>query len=124
MSRDVDTVAGALFEQCVRPGNFVIIYLQNSPEFIISWFACAQLGAIAVSTNTRSMASDINYFADHVSTVGAVTQPAFAELVHESAPNPEFLAFTDNGAGQPARIPDLPHVPSVDFLNTTACAPK
>jgi carnitine-CoA ligase len=99
LSRDVDAVAGALFEQCAWPVDFVIIHLQNSPEFIISWFACAQLGAIAVSTNTRSVARDIGYFADHVSAVGAVTQPAFAELVDEPARAPGRTADATTDLG-------------------------
>ena len=85
LSRDVDAIAGALFEQCLRPDDFVIIHLENAPEFIISWFACAQLGAIAVFINTRSMAQDIRYFADHVNAVGAVTPPAFADFLSTTA---------------------------------------
>ena len=44
-------VAASLENLGVEQGDFVIIHLDNSPEFVVSWFACAELGAIAVSTN-------------------------------------------------------------------------
>ena len=37
----------------VGVGDFVLLHMDNSPEFLVSWFACAFLGAVAVSTNTR-----------------------------------------------------------------------
>jgi carnitine-CoA ligase len=39
-----------------------MVHLDNSPEFLISWFACAEIGAVAVSTNTRSVARDMDVF--------------------------------------------------------------
>lgn len=37
--------------------------MSNSPEFLICYFACQYLGAVAVTTNTRSSVSEIEYFA-------------------------------------------------------------
>ena len=48
---------------------------------MLAWFACVELGAIAVTTNTRSAAAEMDYFADHCGAVAAITQPAYAELV-------------------------------------------
>ena len=47
----------------------------------MAWFACVELGAIAVTTNTRSAAAEMEYFAGHCGAVAAITQPAYAELV-------------------------------------------
>ena len=99
------SVASGLHTQGVRQGDFVIIHLDNSPEFIISWFACAMLGAVAVSTNTRSVARDMTYFAEHTRAVCAITQPKFASLITESCPDLRFLWVTDNDTGEPTSPP-------------------
>jgi crotonobetaine/carnitine-CoA ligase len=116
-SSDVEAVAASLAGRGVNPGERVLIHLDNSPEFIISWFACARIGAVAVSTNTRSVMRDMTYFADHASVVAAITQPCFAELVYKAAPDIRFLAVTDNDAGKAAAIDsEVPHVPFNDLL--------
>ena len=98
--------AQGLVERGVRTGDFVIIHLDNSPEFIVSWFACAYLGAVAVSTNTRSVARDLSYFAEHTEAVCAITQPQFAEMIRTACPDINFLAVTDNDAGEVASASD------------------
>lgn len=104
--RDVDAIAGRLHERGVGIGDRVLIHLDNSPEFLISWFACARIGAVAVSTNTRSVARDMEYFAEHAGVVGAITSPGFAELVATAAPSLRFLIVTDTDAGTPSVVPD------------------
>lgn len=81
VSEDARRIARGLSDRGVKPGDFVILHLENSPEFVLAWFACAYLGAVAVSTNTRSVARDLSYFAEHTEAVCAITQPQFAELI-------------------------------------------
>jgi carnitine-CoA ligase len=124
IGRDVDAVAGALHANGVKIGDSVLIHLDNSPEFVISWFACAKVGAIAVSTNTRSVARDMIYFAEHAGVVAAITQPGFAKLVFESAPRIKFLVVTDNNAGEKAETDGhIPHIPFQDLLTTETKCP-
>ena len=120
----VGRVAAALHKKGVTQGDKVMLHLDNSPEFLIAWFACAHIGAVAVSTNTRSVARDMIYFADHAQIVAAITQPCFAKLVYESAPNIKFLSVIDNDAGAPAKVSaDIPHIPFSDLLAETATCP-
>ena len=62
-----------------------------------------------VTTNARSSADELSYFADHSGAKAATTQPRFAELVASAAPKLSWLAVTetDNGedpdAGRPQR---------------------
>src|SRR5690349_12166056 len=56
-------VAAGLAARGVRPGDRVLVHLENCPEFVVSWFACAALGAVAVTTNSRSTADELAYFA-------------------------------------------------------------
>ena len=102
----VEALAGGLHGKGVAVGNKVLIHMDNSPEFLLAWFACARLGAVAVSTNTRCVARDISYFAEHAEVVCALTQPQYAELIAEAAPDIEFLAVTDNDAGKPSKVPE------------------
>ncbi|MDA9625525.1 AMP-binding protein [Luminiphilus sp.] len=99
-------VAAGLHERGVKAGDFVILHLVNSPELLISWYACAELGAVAVTTNTRSVARDLCYFAEHTQAVCAITQPCFAQLIHDSCDDLRFLVVTDNDAGELAAVPD------------------
>ncbi len=147
VARDVESIAGRLHERGVGIGDRVLVHLDNSPEFIISWFACARLGAVAVSTNTRSVARDMEYFADHANVVGAITSPGFAELVAGSAPRIGFLIVTSTDAGAPGEVPasiscerfddllvDAPHAPEravdpladlgIQFTSGTTSRPK
>lgn len=108
LRRDARRLAAGLASRGVRPGDFVVLHLDNSPEFVLAWYACAVLGAVAVSTNTRSVARDLTYFADHTSAVAAITQPRYAALIHAACPNLEFLAVTADTAGPPAGHPPPP----------------
>lgn len=117
-------VAAGLHERGVAPGDFVIVHLDNSPEFLEAWWGCAVLGAVAVSTNTRSVARDLSYFADHVSAVCAITQPSFARLIVDSCPDLRFVACTDNDAGDAATAPDdLDLVPFADVAGDPGALP-
>ena len=44
MARDSAAVGAGLIKRGVRLGDRVLIHLENSPEFVISWFACAAIG--------------------------------------------------------------------------------
>lgn len=99
---DAQRLAAGLHAQGVAAGDFVLIHLDNSPEFVLAWYGCALLGAVAVSTNTRSVARDLSYFAEHTAAVAAITQPQFAELIEQACPDLKHLWVTDNDAGVPA----------------------
>lgn len=92
-------VAAGLVARGVKVGDRVLVHLDNSPESIFSWLGCAVAGASAVTTNARSVADELSYYAENAEVVGAITQPRFAELVASST-KPGFLIVTetDNGA--------------------------
>ena len=124
LDKSIKSVAGALHSRGVVAGDRVLLHLDNSPEFIISWFACARVGAVAVSTNTRSVARDMTYFAEHAGVVAAITQPGFAQLVSDSAPDIKFLVVTDNNAGDPAEVPaDIAHTTFAELLDERSECP-
>ena len=139
-------VAAGLAKRGVRQGDSVLIHLDNCPEFIVAWYACARLGAIAVTTNARSSADELSYFAGHCGAVGAITQPALEAVVSSGFPQAKWVALTntDNGAlparpvssedsfdrllGDPGeltrRAPDSSLPVSVQYTSGTTARPK
>ena len=89
----------------IRQGDPVLVHLENAPELLLSTFALAEIGAIAVLTNTRAAEDEIAYFASHSRCVAAITQPSFAPAVQRAAPGLRWVAVTAHDAGAPAAMP-------------------
>jgi crotonobetaine/carnitine-CoA ligase len=98
----VGALAAGLKARGVKRGEYVLIHLDNCVEAVMAWFACVELGAIAVTTNTRSAAAEMEYFADHCGAVAAITQPAYAEMISAHCKNLGWLAVISHDAGAPA----------------------
>ena len=101
----VGALAAGLAKRGIKPGDFILIHLDNCIEAMLSWFACVELGAIAVTTNTRSAAAEMEYFAGHCGAVAAITQPAYAELVAANCKNLRWIAVTSHDAGAAPAAP-------------------
>ena len=78
-------------------GDRVLIHAENSPEMLLAWLACAMLGAVAVTTNTRSVVTEITYFAGHTGCVAAITDARHADAVAEAAPYLKWVAVIPDG---------------------------
>ena len=63
-------VAAGLRRRGIKAGDYVLVHLDNSPEMEFLWFACARLGAVVVTTNTRSAGAELEYFADQLQRGG------------------------------------------------------
>jgi carnitine-CoA ligase len=77
----VGRIAGGLTKRGIREGDFVLIHLENCPEALLAWYACAWIGAVAVTTNARAADDELSYYAEHCGAVCAITQPKFASRV-------------------------------------------
>lgn len=106
---DVRSLAAGLAAKGVEAGDKVLIHSENSPEMVLSWYACATLGAVGVTTNTRSVASEISFFVEKTGCVGAITQPQFAGLVTSAAPDLGWVVVTEDNSGEPATAEELGH---------------
>lgn len=102
-AHDVRAVAAGLRRRGVNPGQRVVIHLENCPEFLLAWFACTSIGAVAVCTNTRSSEEEMTYYGEHSEAVAAITQPSFASLLSAALPKLDWLAVTDTDAGEEPR---------------------
>jgi acyl-CoA synthetase (AMP-forming)/AMP-acid ligase II len=62
LRREVDPLAGFLANQCgVAPGERVVLYMQNSPQFVIGFYAILRANAVVVPVNPVSLAADLRY---------------------------------------------------------------
>jgi len=100
-------VAAGLQARGVGAGDRVLIHLENCPEFLLAWFGCAALHAVAVTTNARASADELAYFIADSGARWALTQPAYARLVAQAGPELELVASTADDPGL-AEDPGLP----------------
>ncbi|MEM8902150.1 MAG: AMP-binding protein [Actinomycetota bacterium] len=147
MRTEADEVAAGLADRGVVAGDRVLLHLHNCPELLISWLACARVGAIAVTTNTQSAGPEISYYAAKAGVRAAVTQPSLAAVVEANAGALDWLAVIDHDAGTsptvaaprgsitwgdlhgaaadaPRRAPDPLAPLSVQFTSGTTSRPK
>lgn len=105
-ARDTARLAAGMSRRGVSKGDFVLVHLENCPEFLLAWFACARLGAVAVTTNTRSAGEELRYYTENAGASYAITQPKFADLVASHCPGIKWMAVTAKDAsGEPGLAP-------------------
>ena len=61
--RETSSLAAGLAGKGVVKGDKILIHADNCPEMVLAWYACAKLGAVGVTTNTRSAGPEVDYFA-------------------------------------------------------------
>ena len=99
---DVSRLAAGLVRRGIGSGSHVLVHLENCPEFLVAWFACARIGAVAVTTNTRLSGMELRFLADDCGAVAAITQPAYYLIISEACPKLSWIAVTSTDAGEEA----------------------
>jgi fatty-acyl-CoA synthase len=62
LKRQVDALAAFLEQQChVSKGDRVALYMQNSPQFIIAFYAILRANAVAVLINTMNLLEEVRH---------------------------------------------------------------
>ena len=93
----VSRFAHGLEDLGIRRGHKVAIMLNNCPEFIIAYFACAYIGAVAVPVNIFFKEGELSYLLRDSEAVALVTNPQFAEFfskIDEPPPGFNWLIVT------------------------------
>ena len=100
--RESDRLAGFLIERGVAKGDRVAVYLPPSEplEWIVAYAAAHKAGAIAVPTNNRLAARELEYVLAHAGVVAVFTGAAESALagVAPALPDLRFVVTT----GEPA----------------------
>jgi crotonobetaine/carnitine-CoA ligase len=124
-------MAGGLAARGVRPGDRVLVLLENCPEALLTLFACARLGAIYVPINALAAGPELAWYAEFVGAVGAVTQPSLSGALSSHCPGLKWIAVTGTAEFEslyrepPPLRPADPAQPAVIMFTTgTTSRPK
>lgn len=95
-------LAAALHELGIEAGDRIAMTLPNWPEFVVTLFAAAKLGAVVVPLNPRFTTPELQYMLRHSETVAVVTAENWGGI--------DYLARYEGFLGT---LPDLQYVVSV-----------
>jgi crotonobetaine/carnitine-CoA ligase len=102
-------LAAGLAARGIAKGDKVVIHCDNCPEMVLAWYACATVGAVGVTTNTRSVAAEMTYFIEQTDAVAAITQPQYAAMVAAAGPGLKWIVVTEDNSGAPATDEERAH---------------
>jgi len=89
----VGRVAGLLAANLVRKGDVVSLLLPNSVEYVIAYFACWHLGALAGPINSLLKTQEIEYVISNSEAKVLLVNPEFATQIEEVKVN--VIPFDD-----------------------------
>jgi fatty-acyl-CoA synthase len=85
---EAERIAGWLEQECgVRRGDRVLLYMQNSPQFVLAYYGILRASAVVVPVNPMNLTNELrHYVKDTGAKVAIVAQdlyPQMAPLVGE-----------------------------------------
>lgn len=92
-----DAMSHLLTQRGVAKGDAVAFIGENSPEFLISLFGCARIGAIFVPINTRLAPPEIEHVLSDSGARVLVYSPEFIDSVSEVAERAGVAHFLQTG---------------------------
>src|SRR5437762_8067534 len=99
LDAEARTIARGLLALGVAPGERVVVWATNVPEWVVLQFALAKIGAILVTANTSLRARDIEYLLKQSEAATLVTIRGFKDVDY-------IEALAEIGAAS-GRIPAL-----------------
>jgi fatty-acyl-CoA synthase len=102
LEREARTIARGLIAVGVAPGERVVLWATNVPEWVVLQFALAKIGAILVTANTSLRARDIDYLLRQSEAATLITIRGFRDVdyINELGPINEL-------SGPSGKIPTL-----------------
>jgi fatty-acyl-CoA synthase len=116
LKEDTDAAARGLIQCGVRPGDKVMLWLTNCPEWLHIQYAVAKIGAVLVPVNTRFRTSDLDYVLRQSDSSTLITTDqsgpvGYLDMVRALIPNLDTSA--DANALQVDAFPELRRVITV-----------
>ncbi len=120
------SLAQALRERGIGPGDRVAVMLDNRPEHPLLWFALARLGAAMVPLNVKYRSADAQHLLDDAEVRLAVTSQAYAGLLRGLSPAPEVVLVEDLRSDVPFEQGpvDAAAIVNVQYTSGTTGRPK
>ncbi len=118
----VNAFSNALLDLGVRKGDRVCLLMTNRPEFLVSWFALARIGAIISPVNPSFKEREVTYQLSNCEAVAIVVQYELLSLVQAvRAQTPALEHIIVVGHGQQS-LPSQAHS-FADLVRTYAPTP-
>jgi crotonobetaine/carnitine-CoA ligase len=76
--------AQGLAQLGIGQGDFVVVHLRNSPEFLIAWFGLARLGAVLIPSNIANTVGELEHIVGFTKARMAITEPLYLETVERA----------------------------------------
>ena len=120
LEREVAALAGYLQQRCgVARGDRVILYAQNSPQFIIGYYAILRADAVVVPVNPMNKSEELaHYIGDSDARVAIAAQELWRELeahVGRGIEHVVLAAYSDYlKQSSDLKVPDLVRAPRID----------
>lgn len=103
---DVRAVAAGLRDRGIGHGDFLLLHANNSPEFLLTWYACAMLGAVVVTTNPRCAVGEMSYFIEHSGVKAAIVETGYLDLIAETGARFDWIAAIPGDGAAAAGLPE------------------
>src|SRR5262245_3636294 len=85
LEREASTIARGLIAAGVEPGERVVVWSTNIPEWVVLQFALAKIGAFLVTANTALRARDIDYLIRQSEAATVITIAGFRDVDYVAA---------------------------------------
>ncbi|OYU88181.1 MAG: O-succinylbenzoic acid--CoA ligase, partial [Burkholderiales bacterium PBB5] len=84
------TVAAGFAAQGVQPGDRVVLFIDNRPEFVLAFLALQRLGAIAVPVGVREQRPGLAWIAQQCGAVAVVADAALVDRLPLASEAPDL----------------------------------
>jgi len=119
----VDRLANALAALGLRKGDRVALFLLNSPQFIIAYFAALKCGATVTPISPVYTSHEVRHQIEDSGARAVICQDILYEKVVKSGIESDFIVLTNVGEYLPAlkrmlskRAPGIPASPRIHWL--------
>lgn len=102
-----DALSALLHQNGIRKGDSVAFLGENCPEFIMTLFGAAQIGAVFVPVNTRLAPPEIEHVLSDSGTRVLIHDPGFAPVVADIAERAGVVHRLQTGEGGTDGMPGL-----------------
>ena len=116
--REVDALAGFLQQRCgVQRGDRVLLFMQNSPQFLIAYYAILRADAMVVPVNPMNLTEELRHYVVDSDALLAITgqelYPQLRPLLGEGALRHVVVAAYSDYIKQPTdlNLPDAVKAP-------------
>jgi acyl-CoA synthetase (AMP-forming)/AMP-acid ligase II len=116
IKNEIDRAARRLYSIGIRAGDKVAVWLPNRPEFLWYWLGAGQMGAVAVTLNTRLKPEEFTYQIDQSDSVAVIVpgETSYRDFLADLAGVCPELSTGTPGELHCAALPKLRHVIALD----------